>query len=603
MKWKITALYLCSGLFGLCTVQVTYAQANNPANPAADLVPRFRSIAPKEDFIKEEKVEEPEQEEEEVAPPHAEDVLVEKMTGLIIHDAMEDVILEYPPNEPGLMIDATLLIKTADFKEMTDKYIGQPVTLDSLDKLIDDIREFYKDKDFPVVDVAIPEQEISEGTVQIVIIEGRLGKIVTEGNRWFGKDLLLRNMRLEQGERIKKSVLVDDIRYLNQNPFRDIDVVFEKGENYTETDIVLSTIDRLPFRFFFGYEDSGNDLTDDERWLAGFNWGNAFFADHLLSYQTTVSPDLNGLRAHAATYTIPFFRTHELTFLGSYSSSSGDFLNSGVKFESTGVSWQVGARYSFPLSDPQDEHVRQRLTLGYDFKQTNNRFDSLGSQTSGNWIDVSQLMFAYNLSQQDDLGYTLFGFQTFYSPGNFTHNNRDEFFNQNRSQSGASYTYINSRTQRVVYLPWDFRASGIISFQFADKNLASTEQLRLGGYDSVRGYDEDEVRGDEGWLVNLELQMPAISITKLFGHEALDDELRFHGFWDYGVAGATVPLEGLTPADNENPDIELSAVGMGLRYSLENYLTLRADYGFQLIDTGLNSRHSGRWHIGVVVSY
>ena len=47
----------------------------------------------------------------------------------------------------------------------------------------------------------------------------------------------------------------------------------------------LNVNDRIPFRPYAGYEDSGTRFTGEDRFLAGFNWGNVFGLDQQLNYQ------------------------------------------------------------------------------------------------------------------------------------------------------------------------------------------------------------------------------------------------------------------------------------------------------------------------------
>lgn len=134
--------------------------------------------------------------------------------------------------------------------------------------------------------------------------------------------------------------------------------------------------------------------------------------------------------------------------------------------------------------------------------------------------------------------------------------------------------------------------------QLASGNLLPTEQLAVGGYDSVRGYDERVISDtDEGFLMRHELRTPPI---KLLGHLStnarLRDQLQFLGFWDYAISMPRHPLPG------EDHSTVLSSVGVGIRYALSDYVTVRADYGFQLTDVG-DLDHNGRWHVGVNVSY
>ncbi len=134
--------------------------------------------------------------------------------------------------------------------------------------------------------------------------------------------------------------------------------------------------------------------------------------------------------------------------------------------------------------------------------------------------------------------------------------------------------------------------------QESDANLLPSEQLGLGGYDTVRGYDEREVNGDDGFLISTEVAAPPVSIFQIFGNSKIKDQLQFFGFVDYGGTS----LHHVTAAD-VNPNTNLLGVGPGFRYAINPYLTVRFDYGFQMIDTGFDGRHNSRADFGLVVSY
>src|SRR5260370_37782724 len=99
--------------------------------------------------------------------------------------------------------------------------------------------------------------------------------------------------------------MLADLNWLNSNPFREVSLLYTPGKSAGTTDVILQTKDRFPLRVYAGYEDSGNPPLGRERWLAGFNWGNAFWADHQLSYQFTTSSDVASMRAYSLTYTAP----------------------------------------------------------------------------------------------------------------------------------------------------------------------------------------------------------------------------------------------------------------------------------------------------------
>jgi hemolysin activation/secretion protein len=75
--------------------------------------------------------------------------------------------------------------------------------------------------------------------------------------------------------------------------------------------------------------------------------------------------------------------------------------------------------------------------------------------------------------------------------------------------------------------------------------------------------------------------------------------LQFLCFWDYG----TVHL--LKPQAGEDPNVELSSVGVGFRYVINPWFTVRFDYGWQLNPnpvSATSSEHS-RAAMAVLLSY
>ena len=117
---------------------------------------------------------------------------------------------------------------------------------------------------------------------------------------------MLKQMRLVKGETIPNPVLQEDLDWLNQNPFRSVQAVFERGEEVGQTDLTLRVNDPFPLRFYGGFDDSGDASTVDERIYAGFNSGNFLELDHQLSYRDTTSADFTDFKAHAGILRYPF---------------------------------------------------------------------------------------------------------------------------------------------------------------------------------------------------------------------------------------------------------------------------------------------------------
>jgi hemolysin activation/secretion protein len=525
--------------------------------------------------------------------PVANAPLIEKLHAIVLVAKPEAVQASgVSPTPQGLVIQDLPLLERADFRAKLTPYLGQTLTESGLSELNKVIVVYCRERRRPVVEVIVPEQDVTSGVLQLLVVEGRLGKIRVESGRWFNAEQLRSQLRIQPGEVIESRKIMTDLDWINRNPFRPVDIVYGSGENFGETDLIVRPRDRFPVRFYTGYEDSGTDLTGDERWLGGFNWGNAFGLDGQLNYQFTTSSDFQASTTHSAVYVQPLPWRHILTVFGSYGESEAQF---NKDFNIRGLSWQSSMRYEIPL--PIWGPLHHAWSTGFDFKQTNNNLAFGGKQVFDTTTDVAQFVWAYQASAVDAFGESSFRGQLFYSPGDWTDNAKKPNYQAQRSRADPEYVYGNIEIGRVTRLPWQFTASNKMTFQWSEANLLVSEQLGLGGYASVRGYEEREVNSDQGWILNNELRLPPFSLGQLVGLANAQDQLQFLGFWDYAVGSNRFRLRG------ENPTTELSGVGPGLRFTFASYLSVRADYGFQLLDTGFNKRNNGRWHLGITFSY
>jgi hemolysin activation/secretion protein len=536
------------------------------------------------------------------AVPKAKDdseVLLPKLKGLVFVAKPEDVVKK-GIQASGLIIRDVPVPDEGDFEDLADPYIGTKLTRGDLNGLIRKIILYYRAHDRPVVDVIVPEQDIATGTVQLIVLEGHVAKVTTTGNRWFSSEEIRDGITLQPGDEIRASRLKDDLDWLNSNPFHTTDVIYHPGEKMGATDLELQTQDRFPARFYGGYEDSGNAATGFDRYEAGLNWGDAF---HLglgqqLNYQYTTSGDGDSLRAHAGSYVIPLPWRNTLTFFGSYTDTKGSVPPLiGI----TGRSYQISGRYSIPLPTLtcQDLGLRYKesVAAGFDYKYNKNALEFGGLPAGGTLYDVDQFVVSYDGALTDPYGQTTLDDQLYLSPGRWGGNNNDTAFNASHTLATSHYVYDTLALERLTRLPGDWSLILRGTLQFSDANLAPSEQLGFGGYDTIRGYDEREVNADEGYIFTTELRTPTISIGELCGHPEVRDQLQFLGFWDYGAASNHRLLPG------EASETPLSSVGAGVRYTINTYVSVRFDYGFQLLRTGFDNDHGSRSDLGIVVSY
>jgi hemolysin activation/secretion protein len=483
-----------------------------------------------------------------------------------------------------------------DFAAVVQPFLGQPVTIGSLDNLTSAVVKYYRDHDRPIVNVFAPAQNITNGYIQIVVAEGRVGDVQAKGANWFSNDDLRQDLRLHPGDPISGQIVREDLDWMNRNPFHQSDIVFGPGDSPGLSDITLKTADRFPVRFFAGYDDAGNQFTGDYRYFTGFNYGDLFGLGQQLSYQFSTAEDTNLFTAQSASWVIPLPWRHILTIYGSYGQSSANVPGTGGMFHTSGTSWQTSFRYEVPLRAPAN--FTHSLVAGFDFKESNNNLAFGGVPIVSNTpADTAQLVIGYQAAYTDPYGSTTGSIMGYLSPGGLTSADSTNAYQAQRFGAKPYYEYAQVNLQRLTKLPWNFTWTERGELQFSDQNLLPSEQLGLGGYDTVRGYDEREVNGDSGFLISSELATPPISLGNLVGIAQASDQFQLLGFVDYG--GTSLHNPG--PSDT-NPNSNLLGIGPGIRYAISPYMSFRFDYGFQLIKTGFDSRYDSRGHIGLVLS-
>jgi len=522
-------------------------------------------------------------------------VLVPQLKGIVVV-ATPDQVVKNGVSVEGIEIRNVPVPDAGGFKALVAPYLGSAFTRGQLNELISRIVVYYRQHDRPIVDVIVPEQEITAGTIQLIVLEGYVGKITTTGNHWFSDKEILGGIRLKPGDPIRASKLQDDLDWLNANPFRGTDAIYQPGDKLGATDLVLQTRDRFPLRVYGGYEDSGTAATGFGRYEAGFNWGNVFGLSQQLNYQYTTSSDGDSLRAHSGSYVIPLPWRHTLTLFGSYTDTRGVVPPfAGIE----GKSHQLSARYSVPLPTLRSGGLsyQESVAAGFDYKYNNNSLEFGGLPAGGTRYDVAQFVVSYNAALADRHGQTALDLELYYSPGNWLGDNTDAAFGTAHTLAVSGYAYGTLSLERLNRLPgqWALVLRG--TFQLSSANLVPSEQLGFGGYTTIRGYDDREVNADEGVILSAELHTPALSVGRWFGHLDWKDQLQFLGFLDYGDAFNHTLLPG------EPTNTHLASAGGGLRYTLSTYLSVRFDYGWQIDSIGLDNRHGARSHLGFVLSY
>ena len=459
------------------------------------------------------------------------------------------------------------------------EFLQKPLTKQRLLDLKQEILMYYRRQGRPVVTLQIPQQKVTDGVLQILVIEGKLGQVKVEGNTHFKSHILRNYIQLKEGQPIDSQILLTDVAWINRNPFRHVDVVFGPGDIAGTTDIRLLTNDSRPWKVYTGVDNTGYDKTSLIRLFTGANWGKIFNLDHTFSMQLTHAPDIRQFWSLIGYYSMPLPWRHILSFYGGYShvhtkihpKSSETTSKQKSQTSPSGYSVQASTRYNIILK-PIGTYL-QDVIVGADYKRTNTGVDHGKEMQSPMSSNLTQLMSGYNGAF--DSSYIKFALSAdlFYSPGKWLPNQSSETYDPLHRGATPHYFYGRFSFTPVLRLPKDFSFALNLEGQVSTQNLLPSEQYGLGGHNTVRGYKERIVNADNAFFSSTELRSPPLSFI---GKRAFKDVLQLLLFLDYGIGG------------NVHQDLDktstqyLLSYGPGVRYNISPYMTFKADLGIKL---------------------
>ena len=583
--WRIACAGFLTLVFG---IPQTMAQRRQ-----LETAETLRSRVLKTDRLEEGSVED-DREEAEAAEEADETPFGVNLRSLQLVSHQDNISTAADPGENPIVI-ASDLPAPPSLSSILMPFVEEPLSMALLSRIQKEIIVAWRESDYPLVDVYFPEQNITGGRLQIVVREARLGEKTVEGAIVSRKDYLVGQLRPEPGGRISRRVVESDLDWLNENPIRQVDLIYERGEEDGTSDILLNVTEEKAFSAYTGFANTGVSLTGEEEWSFGFNLANPFQREQMFGYHFATDLEWDHLQAHSVFYQAFLPWRHTFRIVGAYVTSDSDVV---PLLSLEGESKQLTTEYRIPLMRPEfNRQWRHSLTFAFDYKSTNTDLIFGGSGLFGTTVSVGQFRGAYEVRVPDKYGITRFSTGVVGSPGDLFTDNNDVSFAATRAGTEASYAYGFAEVERLFRLPEDFTLRVEMSGQASSDRLTATEQVLAGGYDSVRGFNESVVRGDSGFLSSIELISPDFSVGDRLG-QTLQDTWNAFLFYDAAALSISDPLPG-----EVSPSLQGAGIGLNCRFSDRGFA--RASYGWALDSRGVApaDETGGKFHFGITLTY
>lgn len=464
-------------------------------------------------------------------------------------------------------IDGNTLLTPAEIEGAIAPYRGQQKDFADIQRALESLEQIYIERGYGVVQVLLPEQDITRGVVRLRVIEPAIGKVVIEGNQYFNESNVRASLPgLKPGATPNSRLLATNLQLLAEHPAKRTTVLLKAGATDKEVDAVVTVADEKPLKFVATFDNSGTDATGRFRTGIALQHSNVFNRDHTLTLQYITSPENpNKVTIFGGGYRIPLYAYNSsLDFFAGYSDVSSGTLQ-GL-FNVSGSGTVLGTRYNLYL--PKFGEYEHKLAFGLDYRAYKTNVTLL---TGGGGLvpDVTVMPASIAYSGLWRTTGTEVGYYASYSmniPG--MNDGGDNSFRATRVDAAASYRIVRwgATITRVFAGEWQARA--VVNGQYTSDALVPGEQFGFGGPDSVRGFNVREVANDKGYAASLEIYTPELA-RKI---RANDVKMRLLAFYDLGGVQRNSPQPGEAFGQNG------SSFGVGLRMTYGKHFNLRVDY-------------------------
>lgn len=473
------------------------------------------------------------------------------------------------------------------FDEALQSLTEKKLTIDQLQReVVNSINKVYAEQGIRGIQVSIPAQEIlPTKPLTVQVVEPKLGVISIDKNRFFGEKNIRRffegKISNVEGLLIADR-LVEQLDRANRHPDRQITAFLKPGEEPGTSDVTLNVQERKalhrvpPLHYVARADNSGTPNVGRLRLEQTFQYTNVFDRNHIATVQWLFNPsNFTNLQVVGASYQLPFGVTgHSLNFYGGYSAVATTAVFNTL--EIFGEGYTTGVQLALEL--PDFKGIESKLFFGTEYTQISNALE-FGTFTAIR-SDVGQLPFYGRLSWQrrDKWGMFLGHFGLRGNKGGLVPNGDNEAFKQFREEAKATYVSGRLGIERYQKLFAGYLLNVRFDGQYSDDNLIPAEQGRVGGANSVRGYEESEISGDRSITARAEVRSPSLPplFTRFLARK--DETLQAVAFLDYGMARLDTGIEG------DPSTTTIMGTGVGLRYQLFEYFLSKVDIAWALDD-------------------
>jgi hemolysin activation/secretion protein len=466
----------------------------------------------------------------------------------------------------GFEVIGSTVFTPEEFDAVLEEFKGE-ISFAELLQARSAVTKLYTENGYVTSGALIPPQALEDGVVQIEVVEGDLEELLVTVDGKLNDDYV--RSRLERATQAPLNVdrLLEALQLLQLNPLIDnlsaeLSAGSRPGLNVLE--VKVKEADTFSVEVF---ADNGRSPS-----VRSFRRGVTIAENDLLGFGDSLSvtyKNTDGSNEGEARYSIPVNASNG-TLEGRFRITSSEIQEELFNL----LDIQADSRdYELTFRQPLFQKPTEEFALGLTAARRESNTSLLGvdfplspGATEDGETRLSVLRFFQDYTKrgprdvfaarsQFSLGLGAFG-----ATLNGFH--PDSRFFSWRGQ--LQYLRLLSQSENAPSLLLRSDA------QLAATSLVPLEQFGVGGFESVRGYRQDQLLSDNGLFASAEVRFP------LFRTNDRQGTLQLSPFFDVGTVWTT---------QGPNPDpTTLASLGLGLAWLQGDRFSARVDWGFPLID-------------------
>ena len=565
-SYQLLLRFSCVVLYSVISMSATNAQ------PDQDMVTSPLILADTESSTKKsDDQSEPENAPKEAAPAS----LSENEAPNTAKKPSEATEAQYSFNVFEFVVDGNTVLENTHIEKAVYPFLGETKTIKDVEKARAALESTYQNLGYLTVSVSIPEQDVDDGIVRLLVTEGSVERLrIKDAQYTTHAALKSRVQEFEEGKVPHFPTAQAQLDKVSRNQNRQVSPILRPGKSPGKVEVDLQVQDKLPLHGSLELNDRFAPSTTRTRLNGSMRYENLWQKDHSMGISFQASPeDFNEVKVFSGTYVIP---RQNGDYFAMYAVVSDSNIAAVGDVNVIGNGRISGARYIHPLKGADNYY--HSVTLGADYKDFKESVILLGADTTIN-APVSYFSFSlgYDGTIQTDDYQTQMNVTMNAAPRAIGNTERE--FNYRRQNAKPNFAYIRSEVKHLHKLPYDWTVQTRLLGQLSNGGLIAPEQFAVGGVDSVRGYLESSSLGDNGIQLALELRTPPLKkyLKQFKASDYLKDFYLF-SFYDAG-------LVKVYNSPNAQSSQHVSSAGIGLKLKTNSGVLAYIDYAYAFQDS------------------